>query len=245
MVQVPRRQGLSGPALIRLLVRLTDVDVAQPAQSLADRLSLWLEWTDAIALSGALNARLPEASTPAARDGKEDGEETACAQVRASLTTAISNAAARRRTVAHRHGRADVADEPADYTIYRQRYMTMQHAMETDIGSLRGRLRAALAARAPAMTRLAMVDAAMERALGGRERTLLALVPGLLEKHFERLRMAEEAALAQAQEAGAARKPRRGAWLETFRADMRSVLLAELDIRFQPVDGLLAALRTR
>jgi hypothetical protein len=28
-----------------------------------------------------------------------------------------------------------------------------------------------------------------------------------------------------------------------FRKDMQSVLLAELDIRFQPVEGLLAALR--
>ena len=35
-----------------------------------------------------------------------------------------------------------------------------------------------------------------------------------------------------------------GAWLDTFRKDMRSVLLAELDIRFQPVEGC-AALRTR
>ena len=35
-----------------------------------------------------------------------------------------------------------------------------------------------------------------------------------------------------------------GAWLDTFRADMRAVLLAELDVRFQPVEGLLAALRT-
>ena len=35
-----------------------------------------------------------------------------------------------------------------------------------------------------------------------------------------------------------------GAWLDTFRADMRAVLLAELDVRLQPVEGLLAALRT-
>ena len=32
-------------------------------------------------------------------------------------------------------------------------------------------------------------------------------------------------------------------WLTTFRKDMRSVLLAELDIRLQPIEGLLAALR--
>jgi len=32
-------------------------------------------------------------------------------------------------------------------------------------------------------------------------------------------------------------------WLDVFRKDMQSVLLAELDVRFQPVEGLLAALR--
>jgi hypothetical protein len=36
-----------------------------------------------------------------------------------------------------------------------------------------------------------------------------------------------------------------GAWLDAFRKDMQSVLLAELDVRLQPVEGLLAALRTR
>jgi hypothetical protein len=30
-----------------------------------------------------------------------------------------------------------------------------------------------------------------------------------------------------------------------FRKDMQSVLLAELDLRFQPVEGLLAAVLTR
>ena len=35
----------------------------------------------------------------------------------------------------------------------------------------------------------------------------------------------------------------RNEWLETFRKDMRSVLLAELDVRLQPVEGLLATLR--
>ncbi|RBC56959.1 DUF3348 family protein, partial [Xanthomonas oryzae] len=34
-------------------------------------------------------------------------------------------------------------------------------------------------------------------------------------------------------------------WLDVFRKDMQSVLLAELDVRFHPIEGLLAALRTR
>jgi hypothetical protein len=110
---------------------------------------------------------------------------------------------------------------------------------------LRVRLRSLLAAKTPALARLAVLDAVMERALGERERNLLGGVPGLLAGHFERLRAAEQAALAVAaasEDAAAALTP--GAWLDVFRKDMQSVLLAELDVRFQPVEGLLAALRT-
>jgi hypothetical protein len=120
--------------------------------------------------------------------------------------------------------------------------------METGIATLRGRLRSMLAARTPAMARLAVIDAVMERALSERERNLLASVPGLLAGHFERLRAAEEHALAAAQTAEAsedAAPVTPGAWLDVFRKDMQSVLLAELEVRFQPVEGLLAALRAR
>jgi len=37
--------------------------------------------------------------------------------------------------------------------------------------------------------------------------------------------------------------PAQPAWLDVFRKDMQSVLLAELDLRLQPIEGLLAALR--
>jgi hypothetical protein len=139
-------------------------------------------------------------------------------------------------------------DAPADYAVFRQRYLAIQQSMETGIAALRGRLRSMLAARTPAMARLAMIDAVMERALSERERNLLASVPGLLAGHFERLRAAEEQALATAETAEAsedAAPVTPGAWLDVFRKDMQSVLLAELEVRFQPVEGLLAALRTR
>jgi hypothetical protein len=95
------------------------------------------------------------------------------------------------------------------------------------------------------MCRLAEVDAVMERALSPRERSLLATVPALLGGHFERLRKAEQETLADARASEDAPTIAPGAWLNVFRKDMQSVLLAELDLRFQPVEGLLAALRTR
>ncbi|MFM0312768.1 DUF3348 domain-containing protein [Paraburkholderia sp. RL17-383-BIF-A] len=263
MLQAPPRTALSGPALIRLLARLADADIPESRQSLSDRLSQWLGWTDAIALSSALNGNPPAVAAGGRVFGS--AEEADYVRARSSLAKAITGdsvfAAARRHGHGHGHGAAHAPSriaptEPAaDYAVFRQRYLALQQSMETGIGNLRGRLRAMLAARTPAMARLAVVDAVMERALSERERNLLAAVPGLLAGHFERLRAAEQAVLTAAEAEAAASGDTAsnatgdatpvtpGAWLNLFRKDMQSVLLAELDIRLQPVEGLLAALR--
>ncbi len=123
---------------------------------------------------------------------------------------------------------AEGGQAPAEYTAYRERYLTVQRSMLGATSRLRGRLRDMLTRTSPELARLAEVDALMEQTLSAREHSLLAKVPVLLGVHFERLR-----------DAGSD-----DAWLEVFRRDMQSLLLAELDLRFQPIEGLLAALRT-
>ncbi|WP_313695518.1 DUF3348 domain-containing protein [Achromobacter mucicolens] len=281
MLQAPQRTGLSGPTLIRLLTRLTDAEVQQSRQSLSDHLSQWLGWTDAIALSAALNTA-PPVIAPSARMFSS-AEERECVRVRTTLADAIASdtaaTAAKRVAPARAPAKklaAVLAEDAFDYSSFRQRYLSLQHTMETSIGNLRSRLRGMVAARNGEWTRLAVVDAIMDRALLPKERALLGAIPKLLQAHFDGLRKAEEAALAQAAEqalaepgapadatadvpgdtqapavdaAQAGTSPpapaiTAGAWLDTFRADMRAVLLAELDVRLQPVEGLLAALRT-
>jgi hypothetical protein len=223
MAQVSQRTGFNGSALIRLLSRLTDIDVRESRQSTADQLSQWFGWTDAISLSAALDGSPVTAiSSPRASGSTEDGE---CHRVRTALAKAIAK---------------DTTDTATDFTPFRRHYLAQQQAMETGIGPLRARLRAALAARSPAMARLASVDVVMEQVLAARERNLLATVPALLEKHFKRLRQAGQPA---PDEPDSGVQP--GVWLDVFRKDIRLVLLAELDFRFQPVEGLLEALRTR
>jgi len=244
MVQAPRRTGVSGPTLIRLLARLTDADISESRQSLADRLSLWLGWTDAIALSAVLDGGPPAVAPGAQADGGAEAREVE--RMRSALAHAIADdrpfAAPRPRGPAAAQA-APAETEPV-YATYRQRYLALQQNMETSIAKTRARLRALLAAQAPAKARLAMVDAIMERSLSLHERRLLGTIPGMLEKHFERLRQAaqdtpEPDTLDSEAPAPAAPAP----WLAAFRADMRSVLRAELDIRLQPIEGLLAALR--
>ena len=248
MVQVPQRTAFSGPSLVRLLARLTDVDVAESRQSLSDRLTHWLGWADAITLSAALNGT-PPAVPPGARVNNQ-AEESECARVRAALANAIvgtnASAASRRRGPAHALAPGAAMTQTVDYAVFRQRHLSLQQAMEADIGKLRGRLRAMLATRTPDMARLAVVDAVMERALSPRERSLLAAVPGLLAGHFKRLREAGQQTQVQAptQASGDATAHTSDLWLDVFRKDMQSVLLAELEVRFQPVEGLRAALRS-
>ncbi|WP_208508725.1 DUF3348 domain-containing protein [Variovorax paradoxus] len=239
MAHVPQRTGFNGSALVRLLSRLTDGDIRESEQASADRLSLWFGWTDAISLSAALNGT--PASLPPAPRGSVRADESECARVRAALVQAIAEdgsfAPAKARAAA---ATAD-AQTPPDFAPMRQRYLARQQAMETAIGPLRGRLRARLAAGSHDMARLAAVDVVMEQVLGARERSLLASVPAALEKRFARLRKAR-----QDEETGAEDNAASGHadWLAVFRKDIQDVLQAELDFRFQPVDGLLEALRT-
>ena len=216
-----RRTGFTDSALVRLLARLNDITAPESRQGFADRLSQWFGWTDAISLSAALDgsAAAPgRARSPAGAERREvDG-------VRAALVKAIAERGA----------------FASDFAAHRRRYLARQQAMESAIGPLRGRLRAQLAAASPEMARLAALDVVMEQVLGAQEHRLLATVPGLLEKHFARLRQAAERP-ADESDGGAAS----GAWLDVFGRDMQGVLLAELDIRLQPIEGLLDALRKR
>ena len=225
MAQVSQRTVFNGSALVRLLSRLTDADVREPRQATADRLSQWFGWTDAISLSAALDGAVAAAAPSRAR-ASASAEERECVRARATLAKAVAEDGAVAAAV--------------DFTPFRRRHLTLQQAMEAGIGPLRGRLRALLAVRSPAMARLAAVDVVMEQVLAAREHSLLAAVPALLEKHFKRLRQASPETTGETEGEAEA-----GEWLHVFRKDMKNVLLAELDFRFQPIEGLLEALRMR
>lgn len=236
MLQASRRTTLRGPAFIRLLARLNAMDVASPPLSLSDRLSQWLDWNHALALSTALDRAVsPDAVDVPTVHGVAQDE---CARIRAIQVEAIAADSARNGAGQGRDRKLAVEDEAGndaiDHAVFRQRYLARQRAMQSVTGDLRGRLRDRLAAQSADMARLAEVDAAMELALSPREQALLATVPAVLEFHFEHLR---QAAMADASTTS-------NIWLDIFRKDMQSVLLAELDVRFQPVEALLAALRT-
>lgn len=232
MVPGSPRTRFTDPALIRLLAQLAQLDAGGAQPAFAERLSQWLHWTDATALSAALDEAPPVPATPQRRE-THDTEASELARVRSALVTGIAQDCALTPAPTRAQGprgpaaaQAAPPDEPLDFATLRRRYVNRQQAMTAAIDPLRARLRAALAGASADLARLASLDAVMERVLGPRERALLGAVPVLLEKHFDHLRQAPAAA----------------GWLDTFGQRMQAVLLAELDVRLQPAEGLLAAL---
>lgn len=211
---------LGGPEFLRLLARLSDGAMPASSPTLTDRLGQWVDWSRAVALSSALGGRLPEPGDAAEAAEAAEDVLAACAQAHASLRASISEDAEAERLL-------DLAEAAAvpDFASLRQRYRVLQQAIQTATGRLRGRLRDQLLQVSPEMARLAEVDAVMEQTLTPREHSLLATAPAVLGARFERVHG-------------------QPGWRAAFRHDMRTLLLAELQLRFHPIEGLQDALRS-
>ena len=249
MAQGVPRTSFHSSGFIRILAELSVADVADSRQSFADRLGQWLDFTDAISLFSVINDRaasVPDAQSGAPlRAGLAVHEEFA--RVRAMLADSIridgvlNPGKARIKLPAPSRHPTD--EDAADFLPYQRYYLAHQRDMNAHIGPLRAGVRSALAEHSPALKRLAALDGVLDQALGPRERNLLATVPQLLAKRFEQLHQAHKTArvdTAAPDDPEAWLQP--GGWLAAFCKDMQAVLLAELDVRLQPVAGLIDAL---
>jgi hypothetical protein len=226
---LPAAPRFTGAALVRLLSRLTDAQAPASRHAFPDRLTDWIGWTDAIALAAALHEPPGHVRQGAASADAIVAIATDAARVRDALARSIDQdfappAAAKPSRKAVEPAPREPADRKGDLAEWRRRHASKQQTMEAAIRAVRGRVRDAMAGLSPDMARLAGVDTVMERVLGEQERTLLSLVPKWLERRHDRRIDAAE-------------------WNDPMRRDVLDLLHAELDLRWQPVEGLLDALR--
>ena len=244
MARASPRTSFDSSKLIRALSDLVSTDTADSRGSFADRLGHWLDFSDAIALFSALGG-----STSAPRGDVPVGDQALREEfirVRGTLADSIHTdgvlgpGKARIRLPAPAwHASIDGA---ADYLPYHRYYLAHQRDMAAAIAPLRASVRTELARQSAALRQLATLDGVLDQALAPRERTLLATVPQLLGRRFEQLHQAHRGALPADQADDPAGWLQPGAWLTRFCHDMKAVLQAELDLRLQPVAGLLEAL---
>lgn len=203
---------------------------------MAERLGHWLDWTDAVELSAVLNQPVAVADAGPADAPSAALLAQALTRLQADQARQIGSdpvylpgnglGSAVNAGVSAGVSAGVNADDAADAAPYRRAAQARQRAMAAAVAPLRARLRAALAAGSPALARLAALDATLENALRERERHLLGGVVAQIEQRFHALR-------------GAGLPD----WRLRLHQDMQQALLAELDLRLQPLLGLLDALR--
>jgi hypothetical protein len=217
--------------LIRLFAQWMPPAVPAPDADLAERLSPWVGAMQAIELHAAhrtvhaLGLPARASARPARFPAKlaEDFQRT-----RMTLTRAI--------------GQDPALPNEYAYAPYKRRHLDLQRQMEQMISALREHVREVLSLAAPPLPQLAVLDAAMHKVVEPREHTILTGAVAVLERRFETLRKCHVKDVDEAgreDDPGTWRRP--GEWLHVFEEEWRRALLAELQLRLEPVAGLVEA----
>jgi hypothetical protein len=217
---LPLPQPPAAEPLARLLLQWGVAPGRTPP--VAERLGGGLNWADAIGLSQVLSAPVPTGVNATAQAQARDWAGAALARLQSELTAAFDDALLARESAEPAPPGVPLADLLAPYRLH---HAQQQRSMAARIATLRERLRPHLADSTGRLARLAQLDALMERATAGPERERLATLPALLTRRAERHHAAD---------------PR--GWRARFWADLQRLLRAELDLRLQPVLGLIDAL---
>ena len=235
--------------IVRLLQHWAQPRAAAERLDVAEQLSQWLSTVDAVQLSRALHAL--ETASPA-RERLRSGHVDVAAlegdvrSLQEDLTALLTASPAPPKAVRERADNTPI-DEPdpqadGDFAVHAARYQALQKQVESRVGALRGQMRQRLASGPAALRQLAMLDAVMEQMLGAREQRLWASLPLHLERRMANLRAAHQQRLEAAGEADTPqhwRAPQ--GWLTLFEQDARALMLCEIELRMQPLRGLLDA----
>jgi hypothetical protein len=210
------RTDFGHSTLVKLLGGWAPVDADPAGTDFAERLSLWVNAFDAIGLQSAHQSiRAIATAAPAPARGARPLHALGIEDEVRAVRAALAHAITQVPEQA--------ADTDAAYAPYRQRHQELQRRMEQMIGPLRDQVRQVLSRVSASLRQLAALDAVMEQVLAPREQLLLPKASVLLERRFQQLRAD-------------------GDWLQAFGRDWRQALLAELELRLEPVTGLLEAL---
>ncbi|MFZ3159757.1 MAG: DUF3348 family protein [Rhodoferax sp.] len=224
MTRALTRTSFHSARLIRVLAELSLLDTVEQGAAFAEKLGMWVSFTDAITLSSVHSASSASASDRpgAVASGARPDLGQAFARVQAGLLSSIGRAQPELPAPA-----PDALGDPAAaFEPYRRHYQVQQREIEVKLRPLRARVREVLGQSSPKLRKLAALDAALDGILGERESKLLQKLPSLLEKRFRQLAKAHQPTTD---------------WLANFGQEMQTVLRADMDVRLQPVLGLIEA----
>lgn len=252
---MPKAASHAPPAHASLLQVLTDLGLhapRAPKKSFADRLAELIDLSGAIDLSEFLRAlgRIAPGDIPGA--GEPDHPREVFQSRRAAMLEAMAQSFSPAPAGESTSPAALRLPRPRPETLsgnaeawapYLRFYALQQSEMERRVAALRRALRQHLAATSTGLAQLAALDTTLDDTLADYARRSLAALPRLLNRRFTALAAAWRDTAAAA---GSPGEPddwlQEGGWLWQFHRDMQRLLLAELSLRLQPLQGMLDAL---
>lgn len=249
--------------LVHLLSGLSETKLSHSKHNLAERLGHLIGLSGSVTLARALQ-ELPQSADKSPLDGGDNLQAMVLAKreriirkITASFAhenIGLSSLGVEGSTPSKTSSSAGVVTQTkvpsADASIreqalqtfepYRRFYVAQQLEMAVAIQALRTEVRSNLAKVSMELNQLVELDKVLEHSLAAYNRNSFNVTLKVLERHFKSLLQSH---LKLKPENGSLQdwlKP--DAWLDIFYQDMRELLLAEFDVRLQPVLGLLEAL---
>lgn len=239
--------SLNGSRLIRTLAELDVLDDEYSPKDFGRRFGQLFALTDSISLSD-MHYELTKLRFEPREKQAEEIIENFVAQ-RQTLVDLISrnflageeHRGVRNRFPAFRDGLKP--EQLSSFDAYQRFYAALQRQMDFEVQHLQSYVRDGVAGLSSSLAKLVLIDTTLGDTLNGHAKRLFPVVPRLLAARFEFLRQEHYQALFNPEQDELANWITTGGWLDRFRLDCHSLLLAELDIRLQPVLGLIEALQ--
>ena len=249
MIQTSSSTLLNRSRLVGLLTELSNSKLNSTEYNLAERLGHLIGLSGSIELAQALR-KLPNGSNVSPIDYNEDLQEEILSSRQKMIQRVTESFDHEPGELQNKVPTANVAIRAAallTYDPYQRFYNTYQVELGVEVQNLRNKVRQNLSGLSAQLTQLAELDKTLESSLAVHNRKLFSVTPKLLSQRFKFLlhdfqqKQAEED-ISNTPENQLEQWLMPGAWLDIFYRDMRELLLAEFDVRLQPVFGLLEAL---
>ena len=257
--------SLNSTRLVRLLSGLNGPDTRESRADFAEKFGQMLHFSGAVNLFSALEIPVRTDSDPSQTPGNQTCEEirniflnTQADLVRSIVTDFVPTA---RRigdklpTAGSLHAHCELngmfsakskktsARLATIFEPYRKFYMSRQSDLEVKVGLLRADIRDLISGLSPALAKLAKIDQALFESLAVTSGESFAVIPKLLENRFNLLFETLQSEFPE--NPGVShfnRWMKTGGWLSAFCIEMRELMLAELEVRLQPIVGMIDSL---
>ncbi len=248
MSQKFQQNHVGGSRLVRLLSDYVSSNSEISHKHFAERLGLLIDLSDSVILSESLRglARVSFEATGCNRDESEFAVQEEYLKQRSIILKFILKSFDPKAVLLQFKlpiPKADASIEDAiSFDPYLRFYGLHQSELDFKIEKLRYGVRQEISAYSLRLAQLAELDKTLGKSLATHTRKRFAVVPKILKQRFEFLLLEH-----QTRSRGETKQDKpifwleSGGWLTKFYYEMQQLLLAELEIRLQPVLGLVEA----